>query len=209
MQFRAKEFCSSQLEYTQLLPAILFLDVYFWHIMGFLGLNTTNQRAKYVCLTCKFNLTEVTLLLISHGFDFPGWYTKRHMFLKAINRVRKWKLTVNQNFVTKIRKTIKWPRMCSKMAEGEDDFRRYYPMPNKMVVFLDFAGGTVDKNLPTDAGNSLIPGPGRFHMQRSDWAPFPNHWTHTLGCASWNYWSPCAIKPVLHRKRSHHNEKPV
>ena len=80
MQFRTKEFCSSQLEYTQLLPAVLFLDDYFWHVTVFLGLNMTNQRAKYICLTCKFNLTEVTLLVISHGFDFPGWYTKRHKF---------------------------------------------------------------------------------------------------------------------------------
>ena len=54
------------------------------------------------------------------------------------------------------------------MAEGEDDFRKYYQIPNKMLVFLGFAGGTVDKNLPTNAGDSLIPGPGRFYMQRSD-----------------------------------------
>ena len=76
--------------------------------------------------------------------------------------------TVDQTFVTKSRNTVKWPRMCSKMAEGEDDFRKYYQMPNEMLAFLDFTGGTVDKNLPTNAGDSLIPGPGRFHMQRSD-----------------------------------------
>ena len=74
--------------------------------------------------------------------------------------------TVDQNFITKSRKTVKWPRMCSKMAEGEDDFRKYYQMPNKMLVFLDLAGGMVGKNLPTNLGDSLIPGPGRLRMQR-------------------------------------------
>ena len=30
---------------------------------------------------------------------------------------------------------------------------------------MDFPGGTVDKNLPANAGDTgLIPGPGRFHM---------------------------------------------
>ena len=32
-------------------------------------------------------------------------------------------------------------------------------------------GVTVDKNLPANAGDTgLIPGPGRFHMPRSNWA---------------------------------------
>ena len=35
------------------------------------------------------------------------------------------------------------------------------------IFFLDFPGGTVDKNLPDKAGDtSLIPSPGRFHMPR-------------------------------------------
>ena len=30
---------------------------------------------------------------------------------------------------------------------------------------MDFLGGTVDRNLPENAGNmGLIPGPGKFHM---------------------------------------------
>ena len=33
----------------------------------------------------------------------------------------------------------------------------------------DFAGGTVDRNLPADTEDTgLIPGPGRFHMLWSD-----------------------------------------
>lgn len=34
---------------------------------------------------------------------------------------------------------------------------------------LDFHGGTVDKNLPTSVGGTgSIPGPGKFHMLRSN-----------------------------------------
>ena len=32
-------------------------------------------------------------------------------------------------------------------------------------IFTDFSGGTVDKNLPANAGDTgLTPGPGRFHV---------------------------------------------
>ena len=34
---------------------------------------------------------------------------------------------------------------------------------------VDFPGGTVDKNLPANVGDTgLIPGPGRFHMPQSN-----------------------------------------
>ena len=36
-----------------------------------------------------------------------------------------------------------------------------------------------------------------------------NYWAHSLELESWNYWILCALKPVFHNKRSHHNEKPV
>ena len=37
------------------------------------------------------------------------------------------------------------------------------------VNLRDFPGGTADKNLPADAGDTgSIPGPGRFHMLRSN-----------------------------------------
>ena len=37
----------------------------------------------------------------------------------------------------------------------------------KKKKFLDFPGGTVDKNLPANAGKmGLIPGLGRFHIRR-------------------------------------------
>ena len=39
---------------------------------------------------------------------------------------------------------------------------------------MDFLGGTVDRNLPENAGNmGLIPGPGKFHMSRSNEAHIP------------------------------------
>ena len=43
---------------------------------------------------------------------------------------------------------------------------------NKLVIFLksrDFPGGAVVKNPPANAGDmGSIPGPGRFHMPRSN-----------------------------------------
>ena len=37
------------------------------------------------------------------------------------------------------------------------------------MINKDFPGGTVDKNLPADAGDmSSIPDPGRFHMLRNN-----------------------------------------
>ena len=38
-------------------------------------------------------------------------------------------------------------------------------MPENKNLFLDFPDGTVDKNLPADAGDmGLIPSPRRSHM---------------------------------------------
>ena len=40
---------------------------------------------------------------------------------------------------------------------------------NKRIKGGDFPGGTVVKNLPANAGDTgSIPGPGRFHMLRSN-----------------------------------------
>ena len=34
-----------------------------------------------------------------------------------------------------------------------------------VIVLVDFPGGTVDKNLPANAGDTgSTPGPGRFHL---------------------------------------------
>ena len=39
----------------------------------------------------------------------------------------------------------------------------------KVAILQDFPGGTVDKNLPANAGYvGFIPGPGRFHTPQSN-----------------------------------------
>ena len=68
----------------------------------------------------------------------------------------------------------------------------------KTPPFGDFPGGTVDKNLPANAGDTgLIPGPGRFLMSQSNQAQ------------ALQLLKPMSLKPVLRNKRSHHNEKPL
>ena len=60
----------------------------------------------------------------------------------------------------------------------------------------NFAGGTVDKNPPANAGNTvLIPDPGRFHMSL---ATKPVHQ---------NCQRMLALGPVS--RRGHHKEKPA
>ena len=62
----------------------------------------------------------------------------------------------------------------------------------------DFPGGTVDRNLPANAGDrGSIPGPGRSHVLQSNQA-------HALPLLK----SVC-LESVLYNKRSHLNEKPV
>ena len=42
------------------------------------------------------------------------------------------------------------------------------------TIFLDFIGGTVDKNPPASVGDTgSIPGLGRSHMLWSNYAPLP------------------------------------
>ena len=36
-----------------------------------------------------------------------------------------------------------------------------------------------------------------------------NYWAHALETASRSSWIPCTLEPLLHSKRSHHNEKPM
>ena len=36
-----------------------------------------------------------------------------------------------------------------------------------------------------------------------------NYWASALEPGNLNYWSPCALEPVLHNNRSHCNEKPA
>ena len=79
-----------------------------------------------------------------------------------------------------------------------------------LIVNLGFLGGSVVKNPPANAGDTvLIPGQGRSHMAWSNegWAP------QLLSLCSG------ALKPQLlksehlrvrfHNRRSHHNEEPA
>ena len=53
----------------------------------------------------------------------------------------------------------------------------------------DLPGGTVDKNLPANAGDmGSIPGPGRFHMPRATKLMHHNYWACALepgSCGDW------------------------
>ena len=45
------------------------------------------------------------------------------------------------------------------------------PLSNEIIYFLkkDFPGGTVDENLPANAGDTgSTPGPGRAHMSQNN-----------------------------------------
>ena len=70
------------------------------------------------------------------------------------------------------------------------------PSGDNQKYLQDFPGGPEVKNLPTSAGDTgPIPGSQRLHMPRDNKACAPH------------YWSTRALEPVLHNKKSHHNEK--
>ena len=63
----------------------------------------------------------------------------------------------------------------------------------------DFPGGSEVKNLPCNARDtSSIPGPGRSHMPRGNWACTPALWSPWATATEpkcWHYWSPSAWRP--------------
>lgn len=67
------------------------------------------------------------------------------------------------------------------MAAGETFFK---------TNLWDLPGGTVDKNLPANSGDmASVPGPGRFHILRSNQTPAPTADPETLEPVSHNYWA--------------------
>ena len=74
----------------------------------------------------------------------------------------------------------------------------------------DFPGGTVVKNPPANAGHmGWSPGPGRSHMPQSNYVCAPQLLRlHSRACEP-QLLKPVYLEPVLCKKRSHHNEKPV
>ena len=84
----------------------------------------------------------------------------------------------------------------------------------KNHLWRGFPSGSVITNLPANARDTgSIPGPGGPHMQLSPWDTTTEPVLQSLGAAttelkcSCNYWSLCTLEPMLHNKRSHHNEK--
>ena len=64
----------------------------------------------------------------------------------------------------------------------------------KNSTLEEFPGGEVDKNLPTNAGDTgLIPGPGRVHLPQSNWA----HESQLLAYEQ-NSWSLRGLWPLSH-----------
>ena len=56
---------------------------------------------------------------------------------------------------------------CAQLKQKNSSVRRMITNKHRS----EFPGGTVDKNLPVNAGDmGSIPGPGRFHMPGSNWA---------------------------------------
>ena len=65
-------------------------------------------------------------------------------------------------------------------------------------------------NLPANAmGMGSIPGPGESTYQGATKPMHHNYWAPALQPECWNYWGHHSLEPVLHNKRSCHNENPV
>ena len=77
---------------------------------------------------------------------------------------------------------------------------------------MDFPGGPMVKNLPTNAGDTgSIPGPGRSHTSQSNQARAPWQLTCALEPRSRNYWAhaPRACAPQQEKGPAWSNEDPV
>ena len=76
----------------------------------------------------------------------------------------------------------------------------------------DFPGGTVVKNPPANAGDTgSIPGPGRSHMQRSNWARAPQILSPRYRAREPQPLSPRATTTEARAPRAHalQQEKPL
>jgi len=78
----------------------------------------------------------------------------------------------------------------------------------KILLFLDFPGGTVDRNPPANAGDTgLIPCPRRFHMLWSSWVCVLQLLSPRARACKPQLLKLVCLKSVLHHKRSYHSEK--
>ena len=77
----------------------------------------------------------------------------------------------------------------------------------KNLELLDFPGGTVDKNLPANTGDTgLIPGPGRSHVPQRNQAHAPQRMSLCSRARKPQPLKSEHLEPVLGDKRSHFNE---
>ena len=77
---------------------------------------------------------------------------------------------------------------------------------------MSFPGGEVDKNMPANAGDTgLIPGPGRSHMPRSNYARAPQLLSLRSRAREPQLLSLCAKTTEAHapRARALQQEKPL
>ena len=76
---------------------------------------------------------------------------------------------------------------------------------SKKSWHLGFPGGAVVKSLPANAGDTgLIPGPGRSHMPRSNWARAPQLLSLRSGARE-----PRVLKPPAPGARAPQQERPL
>ena len=126
------------------------------------------------------------------------WKLYVYIFIKSVRRVR-WKILNKSQRLN----SNKWEMIIySNLHDNIQQFKR---------TQLGFPGGSVVKNLPTNAGTgSSIIDLGRCTATK---LMCYNNWACTLvpgSCSYWamchNHWSLCVLEPVLHKKRSHHSE---
>ena len=89
---------------------------------------------------------------------------------------------------------------------SKGDWRHYF----FKIKRWGFPGGAVVKNPPANAGDTgSIPGPGRSHMPRSNWARAPQLLSLPSRTREPQLLKPSGLEPMLRNKRSHRNEKPA
>ena len=114
----------------------------------------------------------------------------------------RWQLrvVVESSWVKVERQVSKGSNPGSATSQLWDLLQGTYVLSVTLQIFTewDFPGGSVDKNLSANAGDTgSIPGPGRFHMWWSNRAHVPQ------------LLEPTRLESALHNSRSHCNEKPT
>ena len=84
-----------------------------------------------------------------------------------------------------------------------------HPQGDHMKDTWDFPGDPVVKNLPANAEDTgSISGPGRSHMSKGNWACALQLLSSQSRAHKVKLLNPMYLQPMLHDKKSHHDEKP-